>query len=82
MSDSACIRLENLLPSVVEGVVPNLNHNPNFDYLKYSLLGDDGTGKTSFVTKLRSPGDDEIKKGSGLEFAFVDVHDEERDGRC
>lgn len=42
--------------------------------------GDDCSGKTSLITKLRSPGDDEIKKGSGLEFAYVSVHDEERDG--
>ena len=46
----------------------------------YFLIGDDGSGKTSLVTKLRNPGEDEIKKGSGLEFAYVDVHDEERDG--
>ena len=43
-------------------------------------IGDDCSGKTSLLTKLRSPGDEEIKKGSGLEFAYVDVHDEERDG--
>ena len=43
-------------------------------------IGDNCTGKTSLLSKLRSPGDEEIKKGSGLEFAYVNVHDEERDG--
>ena len=43
-------------------------------------LGDDSAGKTSLITKLRDPGEEQLQKGSGLEFAYVDVHDEERDG--
>ena len=45
------------------------------------LKGDDGCGKTSLITKLRDPGDEQIQKGSGLEFTFINVHDEERDGK-
>jgi len=59
----------------------------NFAFRKFSSvfliflcnIGDNCTGKTSLLSKLRSPGDEEIKKGSGLEFAYVNVHDEERD---
>eukprot|EP00794_Sanderia_malayensis_P018742 gene18742-20631_t len=43
------------------------------------ILGDDGSGKTSLITKLRDPGEEHIRKGSGLEFTYLDVHDEERD---
>ena len=31
--------------------------------------------------KLRPPGEEELRKGAGLEFTYLDVHDEERDGR-
>lgn len=50
--------------------------------LKYykHFLGDDGCGKTSLITRLRTPGDDELKKGAGLEYTYLNIHDEERDG--
>ncbi|XP_066927107.1 cytoplasmic dynein 1 light intermediate chain 1-like [Clytia hemisphaerica] len=42
------------------------------------VLGNDGTGKTSLVMKLRRSGDD-LLRGSGLEYTYLDVDDEERD---
>ena len=44
-------------------------------------LGNNGCGKTSLIMKLRPPGEEELRKGAGLEFTYLDVHDEERDGR-
>ena len=43
------------------------------------ISGNDGTGKTSLVMKLRRSGDD-LLRGSGLEYTYLDVDDEERDG--
>ncbi|XP_068696771.1 cytoplasmic dynein 1 light intermediate chain 2-like [Montipora capricornis] len=42
------------------------------------LLGFDGSGKTTLISKLRGK-EDEISKGHGLEYTYLDVHDEERD---
>ncbi|XP_029204240.1 cytoplasmic dynein 1 light intermediate chain 1-like [Acropora muricata] len=42
------------------------------------LLGYDGSGKTTLISKLRGK-EDEISKGHGLEYTYLDVHDEERD---
>ncbi|CAH3042197.1 unnamed protein product [Pocillopora meandrina] len=42
------------------------------------LLGNDGSGKTTLISKLRGK-EDEISKGHGLEYTYLDVHDEERD---
>lgn len=41
--------------------------------------GYDGSGKTTLISKLRGK-EDEISKGHGLEYTYLDVHDEERDG--
>lgn len=41
--------------------------------------GGDGSGKTTLISKLRGK-EDEISKGHGLEYTYLDVHDEERDG--
>ena len=30
--------------------------------------------------KIRSPGEEQLRKGAGLEYTYLDVHDEERDG--
>ena len=40
--------------------------------------GDEESGKTALVAKLQ--GNDDPKKGSGLEYHFIDVKDEYRDG--
>ncbi|KAI5945022.1 cytoplasmic dynein 1 light intermediate chain 1 [Manis javanica] len=46
------------------------------------LLGEDGAGKTSLIRKLQ--GIEEYKKGRGLEYLYLNVHDEDRDDqtRC
>lgn len=43
------------------------------------VLGDNATGKTTLIAKLQ--GVEEPKKGSGLEYAYIDVRDEYRDGK-
>lgn len=43
------------------------------------VLGDNATGKTTLIAKLQ--GVEDPKKGSGLEYAYIDVKDEYRDGR-
>ncbi|XP_065676548.1 cytoplasmic dynein 1 light intermediate chain 1 isoform X2 [Hydra vulgaris] len=43
------------------------------------VVGDSYSGKTSLISKLRTPGDDNYKKGAGLKYTYLDVHDEERD---
>ncbi|CAO2633324.1 Cytoplasmic dynein 1 light intermediate chain 1, partial [Lemmus lemmus] len=45
-------------------------------------LGEDGAGKTSLIRKLQ--GIEEYKKGRGLEYLYLSVHDEDRDDqtRC
>ena len=44
------------------------------------LLGEDGAGKTSLIRKIQ--GIEEYKKGRGLEYLYLNVHDEDRDGEC
>ncbi|XP_070759731.1 cytoplasmic dynein 1 light intermediate chain 2 isoform X5 [Enoplosus armatus] len=41
------------------------------------VFGEDGSGKTSLVAKLQ--GADHNKKGRGLEYLYLNVHDEDRD---
>lgn len=43
------------------------------------VLGDNATGKTTLIAKLQ--GVEDPKKGSGLEYAYIDVRDEYRDGK-
>lgn len=43
------------------------------------VLGDNATGKTTLVAKLQ--GVENPKKGSGLEYAYIDVKDDYRDGK-
>ena len=42
------------------------------------VLGDNDSGKTTLVAKLQ--GTEEPKKGCGLEYFYLDVKDEYRDG--
>lgn len=51
--------------------------HPVYDYI--ISTGNDGCGKTSLVTKIRRSGE-ELLRGSGLEYTYIDVDDEERDG--
>ncbi|XP_022377211.1 cytoplasmic dynein 1 light intermediate chain 1 isoform X3 [Enhydra lutris kenyoni] len=41
------------------------------------LLGEDGAGKTSLIRKIQ--GIEEYKKGRGLEYLYLNVHDEDRE---
>lgn len=43
------------------------------------VVGDNASGKTSLIAKLQ--GVEDPKKGSGLEYAYIDVRDEYRDGK-
>ena len=42
------------------------------------MLGDKESGKTTLVAKLQ--GNEDPKKGAGLEYGYIDVRDEYRDG--
>lgn len=44
------------------------------------FTGEDGAGKTSLIRKIQ--GIEEYKKGRGLEYLYLNVHDEDRDGEC
>ncbi|KAG7263138.1 hypothetical protein CRUP_038447 [Coryphaenoides rupestris] len=46
------------------------------------VFGEDGSGKTSLMSKLQ--GGDHNKKGRGLEYLYLNIHDEDRDDptRC
>ena len=41
-------------------------------------LGDKESGKTTLIAKLQ--GNEDPKKGSGLEYGYIDVRDEYREG--
>lgn len=43
------------------------------------MLGDNASGKTTLIAKLQ--GVEDPKKGAGLEYAYIDVRDEYRDGK-
>jgi len=45
----------------------------------YCVLGDNESGKTTLIAKLQ--GVEDPKKGNGLEYAYIDVRDEYRDGK-
>lgn len=47
---------------------------------KCMYLGEDGAGKTSLIRRIQ--GIEEYKKGRGLEYLYLNVHDEDRDGEC
>lgn len=51
----------------------------NFKDLSF-FTGEDGAGKTSLIRKIQ--GIEEYKKGRGLEYLYLNVHDEDRDGEC
>lgn len=49
----------------------------------FFILGDNGSGKSSLITKLRSCGgkEGELKKTGGLQYTIVDVHNEDENIR-
>ncbi|RMC08904.1 hypothetical protein DUI87_13898 [Hirundo rustica rustica] len=44
------------------------------------VFGDDGSGKTTLMAKIQ--GAEHGKKGRGLEYLYLNIHDEDRDGTC
>ena len=46
--------------------------------LFFFILGDKESGKTTLIAKLQ--GNEDPKKGSGLEYGYIDVRDEYREG--
>lgn len=44
----------------------------------FFFSGDNESGKTTLIAKLQ--GVEDPKKGSGLEYAYIDVRDDYRDG--
>lgn len=44
------------------------------------ITGDTESGKTTLIAKLQ--GNEDPRKGSGLEYYNIDVKDEYRDGEC
>jgi len=43
------------------------------------VLGEDGSGKTTLMAKLQ--GAEHSKKGRGLEYLYLNVQDEDREGK-
>jgi len=53
--------------------------NKGHDYYLISISGESEVGKTTLVAKLQ--GIDAPKKGSGLEYGYLDIRDDYRDGK-
>ncbi len=48
------------------------------DFFSSLFLGDNESGKTTLMARLQ--GQEDPRKGSGLEYMYIDVKDEYRDG--
>ncbi|OXB54128.1 hypothetical protein ASZ78_001476 [Callipepla squamata] len=61
---------------------PQLFVEDKFKKFEYFGEGEDGAGKTSLIGKIQ--GIEEYKKGRGMEYLYLNVHDEDRDDqtRC
>ena len=44
------------------------------------LLGDNESGRSTLISRLK--GLETISKGVGLEYHYIDVKDDDRDGEC
>ena len=44
------------------------------------FTGDELCGKTSLMNRLRQPGEEDLHRGAGIEYTYLDVDDDERDG--
>lgn len=67
---------DNLWSSIL-AEVQNSGNNKLPSNKNVLVLGDNESGKTTLIAKLQ--GVEDPKKGSGLEFAYIDVRDEDRD---
>lgn len=77
---SMYIILWNIIPfrSQILSDVHNHGNQKLPSFKQILVLGDNESGKTTMVAKLQ--GVEDPKKGSGLEYAYIDVRDEYRDG--
>ena len=63
-----------------QNVISNLVFYYLFNYfIVIFVAGDKESGKTTMIAKLQ--GNEDPKKGSGLEYGYIDVRDEYREGR-
>ncbi|XP_045137774.1 cytoplasmic dynein 1 light intermediate chain 2-like isoform X4 [Portunus trituberculatus] len=67
---------ENLWKKIL-GEVQSSERNKLPSCKSVLVLGDNESGKTTLIAKLQ--GNEDPKKGSGLEYAYIDVRDEYRD---
>ncbi|KAK4302662.1 hypothetical protein Pmani_025263 [Petrolisthes manimaculis] len=67
---------ENLWKKIL-GEVQSSERNKLPSNKSVLVLGDNESGKTTLIAKLQ--GNEDPKKGSGLEYAYIDVRDEYRD---
>ncbi|XP_058804730.1 cytoplasmic dynein 1 light intermediate chain 1 isoform X2 [Phymastichus coffea] len=67
---------DNLWSSIL-AQVQNSNSNKLPSNKNILVLGDNESGKTTLIAKLQ--GVEDPKKGSGLEYAYIDVRDDDRD---
>ncbi|XP_042224102.1 cytoplasmic dynein 1 light intermediate chain 2-like isoform X2 [Homarus americanus] len=67
---------ENLWKKIL-GEVQSSERNKLPSWKSVLVLGENESGKTTLIAKLQ--GNEDPKKGSGLEYAYIDVRDEYRD---
>lgn len=72
--------LTNVFRSAILEEVQNQGNTKLPSNKNVLVLGDNETGKTTLVAKLQ--GVEDPKKGSALEYAYIDISDEYRDGKC
>lgn len=78
--DNECTISLNIFRSSILEEVQNQGNTKLPSNKNVLVLGDNETGKTTLVAKLQ--GVEDPKKGSALEYAYIDVRDEYRDGKC
>ncbi|XP_025832791.1 cytoplasmic dynein 1 light intermediate chain 2-like [Agrilus planipennis] len=76
ISEKDIVEKENLWSSILNDVRDHGN-NKLPSCKQVLVLGDNESGKTTLVAKLQ--GAENPKKGSGLEYAYIDVRDDYRD---
>ena len=57
----------------------NLSNRHRLKKFFIMITGDKESGKTTLIAKLQ--GNEDPKKGAGLEYGYIDVRDEYRDGK-
>ena len=83
VSSSASRKLPSNKSLVLLGINVVFTNILSFCFLLTHWLcfqGNDGTGKTSLIVKMQN-GIAEVKKGHAMEYSYIDVYDEDRDGK-